>query len=353
MVEACRERRVPGHDGHSDEHERTMMHRTAILDDYVGDALDLADWSEMQGLAPVTAFKSHLPEGRAADELKEFSILVLMRERMALPRALIEQLPNLRFVVFSGATNTVIDMAALRERGVVVSRTNVPQAGPARHVPSAAAEMTWALLMAAARRLPQEDATIRAGGWNASNGMRLYGRTLGVVGFGEIGRTVAGYAAAFGMKVLAWSQNLQPQDVGGTSAACAGKADQFEKSDFISLHYRLGDRSVGLFGQDELARMKRSAILINTARGPLVDEDALVAALREGRVAGAALDVFATEPLSTDHPLRTLPNVILSPHVGYATYDFMRASYQRSAQSVLAFLRGQPINLVSDDAAEQ
>lgn len=275
-----------------------------------------------------------------------------MRERMALPRILIEQLPKLRFVVFSGSANAALDMAALRERGVTVSRTVVPTDKATRPVASAAAEMTWALLMAAARRLPQEDAAIRAGGWNVDNGTRLHGRTLGVVGFGEIDRCVASYAAAFGMKVLAWSQNLKPHDVEGSIAECVSKATLFERSDFVTIHYRLSDRSVGLVGRDELARMKRSGFVINTPRGALLDEVALIAALAEGKIAGAALDVFNTEPLPVDHPLRNLPNVVLSPHIGYATHDFMRSSYQRSAQAVLAFLGGQPINVVIGDDAE-
>ncbi len=306
----------------------------------------------MQRIAPVTAFRAHLSEAEAARVLKDFSLLVLMRERMALPRTLIEQLPKLRFVVFSGSANAALDMAALRERGVTVSRTVVPAEKATRPVPSAAAEMTWALLMAAARRLPQEDAAIRAGGWNVDNGTRLYGRTLGVVGFGEIGRCVAGYAAAFGMKVLAWSQNLTLRDVEGSNAECVSKATLFERSDFVTIHYRLSDRSTGLVGRDELARMKRSAVMINTSRGALLDEAALIAALKAGQIAGAALDVFTTEPLPIDHPLRALPQVILSPHIGYATHDFMRSSYQRSAQALLAFLSGRPINVVTVDDAK-
>jgi phosphoglycerate dehydrogenase-like enzyme len=321
------------------------MHRIAILDDYVGNARALAAWSSL-GLE-VTTFPSALREAEAAKVLQGYSILVLMRERTTLDAGLIAALSDLRLVVFSGPTNAAIDMDALALRGVAVARTVVPPPQPTAYVAPGPGELAWALIMASARHIPHEAALVRSGGWNARNGMALRGRTLGLVGFGKIGRQVAGFARAFGMRVLAWSQNLDPAALEGTGAEAVSKDALFEQADFISVHYKLGKRSRGIVGAREIALMKPTATIVNTARGELIDEPALIDALAQARIGGAALDVFCTEPLPADHPFRTLPNVIATPHLGYATEDFMRASYQRSVEIIAAWLKDEPINLVT------
>lgn len=325
------------------------MEKIAILDDYTSSALGMAEWDSVRDRAEVLSFGRHLSADEAAVLLADCTMLVLMRERMALGADLIARLPRLKFVVFSGPTNAAIDMAALEARGIVVSRTVVPPPQPSAFASPAPAEMAWALLMASARNIVQEDAALRAGRWNVTAGTSLSGRTLGIAGFGKVGRLMARYGAAFGMKVTAWSQNLTPAAVDGTGAEVVSKDDLFARADFLSLHYKLGPRSVGLVGQRELELMKPGAYLINTARGELIDEPALVAALRERRIAGAALDVFCQEPLPADHPLIALPNVVLTPHLGYVTQDFLRSSYQRSLAAIVAFMDGAPMNVVTAD----
>lgn len=330
-----------------------MVESVAILDDYLGIALDVADWSAVRAHATIDVFRDHLDEAKAAELLRPYSALCLMRERMPLPRTLIERLPRLRFIVFSGQGTATLDMNAAAERGITVSRTVPPPNPPSAYVAPAPAEMAWALMMALARNIPREDQIMREGGWQGRMGVTLRGKTLGLVGFGRIGRLVASYGAAFGMKVIAWSANLTEADAASAGARRVDKDELFRTSDFVSLHYTLSARSLNIVGAAEIASMKPSAFLINTARGQLVDETALIAALRERRIAGAGLDVFHTEPLPRDHPLRGLPNVVLTPHVGYVSEEFMRTSYRRFAEAVSGFFVGNPINVVTaSDLAE-
>lgn len=315
------------------------MLRIAILDDYQRVALDMADWSVLGSDVELGLFDQHIAGiDQAAEALGEFEVLVMMRERMALPRALIERLPNLRYVVFTGSHSTVIDFAALAERGIEISRTG------ARASPSAA-ELTWALLLACARHIPREDAAMREGGWQTSVGVSLGGKTLGILGLGTLGRLVAGYGKAFGMEVIAWSQNLTAERAREGGATLVARDEIFRRSDALSIHLKLGQRTRGLVGAAEFALMKPGAILINTARGPVVDEAALIAALREKRIRAAGLDVFDEEPLPADHPLRSLPNAVLTPHLGYVTEESYRDFYGAAVTALVAWRAGAPINL--------
>ncbi len=311
----------------------------AILDDYQHVALDMADWSKLGSDVELAFFDTHIADlDEAAEALADFEVLVFMRERMNFPRALIERLPKLRYVVFTGSHSTVIDFAALAERGIPASRTG------ARASPGAA-ELTWALLLACARYIPREDAAMRAGGWQTSIGTTLRGKTLGVLGLGTLGRLVAGYGKAFGMEVIAWSQNLTAEKARDGGATLVTRDEIFRRSDALTIHLKLGPRTRGLIGAAEFALMKPSAILINTSRGPIVDEAALVAALRESRIRSAGLDVFDIEPLPTAHPLRRLDNAVLAPHLGYVTEDSYREFYKVVVEAILAWRAGAPINL--------
>jgi phosphoglycerate dehydrogenase-like enzyme len=307
--------------------------RIAVLDDYLGGALELADWGPVRHRCALDVYTQHIPEAERVRVLAPYDALCLMRERMPMPRSLIEQLPRLRLIVATGTANRVLDAAAAAERGIVVSWAGSGAGGSA-----GAPELTWALLLALARRIPQAHASMRGGAWSNFLGPVLRGKVLGLVGLGRIGQTVARYARAFDMRVLAWSQNLAAETAAAHGATRVEKAALFRESDFVSVHYVLSERSRGLIGAAELALMRPTAYLINTARGPLVDEGALLAALRERRIAAAALDVYDIEPLPAPHPLRTLENVLLTPHLGFVTEEGMRAFYARTVEALLAFL---------------
>ncbi|HEY0299795.1 MAG TPA: D-2-hydroxyacid dehydrogenase family protein, partial [Rhizomicrobium sp.] len=289
--------------------------KIAILDDYARAALRLADWSEIAVRAEVVAFDRHLTPEEIPDALAGFEVICTVRERSAISADTLARLPQLRMITVTDSRVRSVDLAAATARGIVVSEARPPgETPPPNH---AAAEFTWALLLALVRHIPAEAASLRAGRWQSSLGLALAGRTLGLVGFGRIGRQVARYAAAFGMNVLAWSQNLTAADADAGGAKRVEKRELFSASDVISVHYLLSTRSRGIVGRDDIAAMKPSAYLINTSRGPLIDEDALIAALRGKRIAGAALDVFNREPLPKDHPLLALDNAVLTPHLGF------------------------------------
>ncbi|MDB5651849.1 MAG: hydroxyacid dehydrogenase [Hyphomicrobiales bacterium] len=319
------------------------MMRIAILDDYQRLSLKLADWSRVQAQCEITVFDQNIGSiDEAARLLAPFDILIVMRERMPVPRALIERLPNLKMMVSTGTRNRGLDSAAARERGILVTHTT------GLHATATTLELTWALILAAARNIPYEDRVMRAGGWQETLGMRLVDRTLGLCGFGKLGSAVAKIGQAFGMKTIAWSQNLDAARAQAGGTELVSKHELFARSDIVSVHLVLSERTRGLVGAPEFAAMRKDAIFVNTSRGPIVDEAALVDTMQRKAIRRAALDVYDVEPLPKDHPLRSMDNVVLSPHLGYASEDNVRQYYQDSVENIEAFLAGKPIRIVED-----
>jgi phosphoglycerate dehydrogenase-like enzyme len=318
----------------------------AILDDYAGVALELADWSPVQSRAEVTVFDRHLSEVEAAEALRPFDVLCTMRERMSVPRTLLERLPNLKLITIVGRSLPNLDMAAARERGVLVAHTDFanPRFSAVR---DATPELAWGLMIATVRNLAEEHRRMRDGGWQTTTGITLSGKTLGLLGLGRTGKRMAEYAKVFGMRVIAWSQNLTEEAAASVGARRVEKATLFEEADVVSIHLVLSERTRGLVGEPELARMRPHAYLINTSRGPIVDEAALIDALSTGRIAGAGLDVYDIEPPPPDHPLRRLPNVTLSPHLGYVTREMLGAFYEDTVEAVAAWLDGAPVRIAN------
>ncbi len=316
------------------------MSRIAVLDDYQGVALDMADWSRVSARADVVVFNDHLSGTEAlAARLKGFDIVCAMRERTPFSRALLAELPDLKLLITTGPRNASIDVAAAREHGITVCHT----ASLATGTP----ELTWALILALARRIPLEFANMRGGRWQTTVGADLAGATLGILGLGRLGSRVARVAAAFGMPVVAWSRNLTDERARECGAVRVGKAELLARSDFVTIHMVSSERTRGLIGAEELARMKESAYLVNTSRGPIVREPDLIDALRRGVIAGAGLDVYDVEPLPADHPYRTLPNVVLTPHIGYVTGNSYRLFYGEIVENVEAWLAGSPIRVLN------
>lgn len=316
------------------------MTRIAVLDDYQGIAAACADWNALPPDATVSFFSDHLSdEDAVAERLAGFDVVALMRERTPFPRSLIERLPDLRLIVTAGMRNASIDLAAAAARGIAVSGTTGGSG-------LATAEHTWGLILSLIRHIPAEDAAVRAGRWQSTLGTELKGATLGVLGLGRLGRAVAAVGRAFGMQVIAWSQNLTAEAAAQVGVTRVQKSELFAASDILTVHLVLSERTRGLVGAGELATMKPTAYLVNTSRGPIVDEAALVAALQEGRIAGAALDVFDTEPLPADHPLRTAPRTVLTPHIGFVTEQTYREWYPAMVEDITAFLAGEPIRVL-------
>jgi phosphoglycerate dehydrogenase-like enzyme len=327
------------------------MPKIAILDDYAGAALKVADWSRVQEKAEVTVFDRHLSENEAVEALRPFDVLCTVRERMALPRTLIERLPNLKLITIIGMSLPNLDLAAATDRGVMVAHANF--ANPAfRNIGNATPELAWGLMIATVRNLAEEHRRMREGGWQSTTGLILWGKTLGLVGLGRIGKRMAQYAAAFGMEVIAWSQNLTEHAAAEIGVRRVEKDDLFKEADVVSIHLVLSERTRGLIGARELRLMKPSAYLINTSRGPIVEEAALVDALASGRIAGAGIDVYDAEPPPPDHPLRSLRNVTLSPHLGYVTRETLHAFYSDTIEAVAAWLDGTPIRIINGEALE-
>jgi phosphoglycerate dehydrogenase-like enzyme len=313
----------------------------AVLDDYQHAAMASAPWDQLG--AQVTTFHSHIAE--TADlvaELRPFDVIVAMRERTPLPAERLRLLPNLKLLVTTGMHNASIDVAAANAAGITVCGTG----GTAGATP----ELTWALILSLVRHVPAEDRAMREGGWQVAIGFGLRGRTLGIVGFGRIGRQVAAVGRAFGMEVLAWSQNLTAAAAAEHGATAVTKDDLFSSSDVITVHYKLSPRSEGLVGKREIGLMKPTAYLVNTSRGPIVDSDALLSALDSGDIAGAALDVYDEEPLPGGHALRSAPRTVLTPHLGYVTDDGYRAFYGDAVEDIAAFFAGNPVRVLSADA---
>jgi phosphoglycerate dehydrogenase-like enzyme len=326
--------------------------QVAILDDYAGVALDLADWSPVQTRSEVTVFGRHLSEAEAADALFPFEVVCTVRERMALPRTLIERLPNLELITIVGRSLPNLDMNAATEHGVLVAHSNFahPRFSSVR---DPTPELAWGLMIATVRNLAEEHRRMREGAWQATTGLTLSGKTLGLLGLGRIGKRMAEYAKVFGMEVIAWSQNLTEEAAVAAGARRVEKATLFEQSDVVSIHLVLSERTRGLVAAPELALMKPHAYLINTSRGPIVDEEALIDALGTARIAGAGLDVYRVEPLPRDHPLRLLPNVTLSPHLGYVTREMLGAFYADTVEAVVAWLNGTPIRIANPEVLQR
>jgi len=311
--------------------------KITLLDDYQDVALEVGPWDRFD--AEVVALHEHLLGDDLVTELAGSDVVVAMRERTPFDRALLDRLPDLRLLVTTGMVNASIDLDAARDRGVLVCGTRSRQAGPA--------ELTWALVLAVTRRVAQEDAAVRAGGWQTTIGPELSGRTLGVLGLGRLGSIVAGYGRAFGMRVLGWSSNLDPGHARELGVEPVALDDLLTRSDVVSVHLKLSDRTRGLLGARELDLIGPQGYLVNTSRGPIVDEAALVEALRTGRIAGAGLDVFDVEPLPADHPLRTVPRAVLTPHLGYVALDAYRVFYADAVEDITAWLAGQPVRVLT------
>jgi phosphoglycerate dehydrogenase-like enzyme len=327
------------------------MIKIALLDDYSHVALKSADWSVLEGKAEITVFDRHLSEDEAAAQLKPFDVLCTIRERMSLPRSLFARLPNLKLVTIIGMALPNLDMAAATEHGIIVAHSNFANpifAGIANATP----ELTWGLMIATVRHMGLEARRMREGGWQSTVGMILAGRTLGLLGLGRIGKRMAEYGRVFGMNVIAWSQNLTDETAKSVGARRVEKDELFGQSDIISIHVVLSDRTRGLVTARELALMKPESYLINTSRGPIVVEVDLIAALKEGRIAGAGVDVFDVEPPPRDHPFRTMDNVFVSPHLGYVTHETLRAFYSDTLDAVVAFINGTPIRVANPAALE-
>lgn len=319
--------------------------KIAILDDYLHRASRAAAWSRLAGRCEITVFDRPLQvPDEAAAALRKFDIVCRLRERMSVPRELIEQLPKLKMIAVTGLYCRVLDVAAAVERGIVVSYTELRGA-----YRMATSELAWGLILSVARSIPQESSRMRSGGWQTTVGCTLSGRTLGLLGLGRQGRRMVPVAKAFGMEVIAWSQNLQADHAARLGATRVGKDELFGRSDVLSIHVVLSERTRGLVGARELALMKPSAILVNTARGAIVDEASLVDALSAGRIAGAGLDVFAQEPLPDAHPLRGLPNAVLTPHQGHHVEEFYQVAYADVVENIEAFLGGEPIRLLAPE----
>ncbi len=319
------------------------MAKVAILDDYQKCAMQMADWNSLLPGVKVQAFQDHLSDQSAlVQRLLDFEIIVAMRERTPFPRSVLEQLFRLQWLVTSGKRNASIDLQAASDRGVLVCGTG-GQGHPA-------AELAWGLILACVRHIAKEDRATREGNWQTSLGMGLEGRVLGVVGLGRLGSHVATVAKAFGMSVLAWSQNLTAERATQQGARLASKEELLSNSDVVTIHLVLSDRTRGLIGARELRLMKPTAYLVNTSRGPIVDEKALVEALQKKTIAGAGLDVFDEEPLAPDNPFLSLDNVVITPHLGYVTIDNYRVFYGQALEAIQAYLKGSPIRTLNSQS---
>ena len=316
-----------------------MSITVTILDDYQDVALAMADWSAIPD-ARFDVVNEHIADADAlVERLADSDVVVAMRERTPFPAAVLRRLTSTRLLVTTGMSNPSIDLAAAREAGIVVAGT--------RGSGSAVPELTMGMIISLTRHIAEEDAAVRAGGWQHTIGPGLAGRTLGIVGLGRLGVPVAGLAQAFQLEVIAWSPNLTAERAEPHGVTAVSKEELFIRSDIVTIHMPLSDRSRGLIGAEELSLLGPESYLVNTSRGPIVDEGALVDALRSGAIAGAALDVYDQEPLPSDHPLRSLPNTLLLPHIGYVTTDGYRVFYGDAVEDIVAFLAGTPVRALT------
>jgi phosphoglycerate dehydrogenase-like enzyme len=313
--------------------------QVAVLDDYQGVALEMADWSGVLARGTVDVFRDHVVDpAELISRLTPYDVVVLMRERTPMPAEVIEALPRLKLIVSTGRRNPVLDVAAARARGITVCGT--------RGLSSAPGELTWALILGLARHLVTEVDNLTSGGWQTTVGSDLAGRTLGLLGLGKIGAQVAAVGKAFGMDVLAWSAHLTEERAAECGASAVPLPTLLAESDVVSVHLVLSDRTRGLLGARELALMKPTALLVNTSRGPIIEQAALVDALEAGRLGGVGLDEYDEEPLPADHPLRRAPRTLLTPHIGYVTEEVYRTFYGDAVEDILAFLDGSPLREV-------
>jgi phosphoglycerate dehydrogenase-like enzyme len=319
--------------------------RVAVLDDYQHRAAEFADWGSLGDGIDVNFFHEPIPRELLAERLAGYEVLVLMRERTRFDEAVLAQLPRLALVITTGMRNASLDVAYLRDRGVTVCGTGMSSSYDAAGVPTTA-EVAWALILAVLKRVTIEDAAVRAGRWQTGLPANLGGATLGLAGLGRLGGSMVAPARAFGMDVIAWSQNLTAERAAEVGVPAVTKDELLERSDVLSIHLVLSDRTRGLFGAGEFERMRRSAVLVNTSRGPILDESALVRALRDGTIAAAGLDVYDTEPLPAGHPLTALDNVVLLPHLGYVSEATLRDMYEQVVQDIVAWRDGAPIRTI-------
>ncbi|MPY79242.1 MAG: D-2-hydroxyacid dehydrogenase family protein [Actinophytocola sp.] len=311
--------------------------RIAILDDYQNVARSFADWDRLD--AEITVFTEHIPgPDDVVAALAGFDVVVAMRERTRFSADVLRRLPDLKLLVSTGQRNAAIDVAAANEQGIVVSGTG--------YIPYPTAEHTWALILAAARHIPEEERNVRESGWQRTVGMSLHGKTLGLIGLGRLGSTVAGIGKAYGMNPIAWSQNLTEERAAEHGVRAVSREELLRTADVVSIHLVLSKRTRGLLGKDDLALMKPGAILVNTSRGPIVDENALIDAVTDGGIR-AALDVYDTEPLPADHPIRQAPNTVLTPHIGYVADDVYTVFFQDAVEDIAAFAAGEPVRVMS------
>jgi phosphoglycerate dehydrogenase-like enzyme len=305
--------------------------KIAILDDYQHVALKIADWTPLHGRATITVFNDHLADpDRVVERLLPFDVVCVMRERSPLPRSIIERLPRLKLIASTAFANASIDIAAAGEREIAVVHTGYDS--------SPTVELTWALILASVRHIIAENLSLRSGGWQLAIGDGLRGKTLGILGLGNIGSEIARVGLAFGMEVIAWSENLTPERAQAQGARLVSKDELFQHADILTIHLVLSRRTRGLVGAAELAAMKPSARLVNTSRGPIVQEAALIEALGQRKIAGAAIDVFDVEPLPSDHPYRSLENALATPHIGYVSRELFRTFYGDTVRNIAAWL---------------
>jgi len=316
------------------------MRKLAIIDDYEKLALAFGDWDKLPAEIQLDVFADHLDEETAiVDRLLPYEMLVIMRERTPFPRSLIEKLSNLKLLITTGPRNHSIDLAACSEKGIVVCGTESGKNPPSEH--------TWALILALLKSIPQADRETRMGRWGGAVTTELYGKTLGILGLGRLGTKVAQVGLAFGMKVIAWSQNLTESRASEVGALRVEKDELFADSDIISIHLVLSDRTRGLVGEREIGLMKPGAYIVNTSRGPIIQEKALIEALKAEKIAGAGIDVFDIEPLPRDHPFLTFANTVITPHIGYVSRENFQTYFKQATEDVAAWLNGQPIRVLN------
>lgn len=314
--------------------------KVAILDDYQGVAEQLVDWSKFKDSCEIKVFNQPFEnEDHAIENLKSFNALLIMRERTPMTKKLMDGCPNLKFIATSGMRNLGIDLEHAKSKGIIVSGSEGNK--------NPTAELAWALILGLARNIKQESENMYQGYWQTTIGFELKGKTLGIMGLGNLGSMVAKVGKAFGMEVIAWSENLKLAHAEKHDVIAVTKEELFEKSDFLTIHYLLSDRSRNLVKYDDISKMKKTAFIINTSRGPIINEDDLIKALQDEIIAGAGLDVYEIEPLPENHKLRFLPNVLLTPHIGYVTLDNYAKWYNQMAEDLQAFLDGQPIRVLN------
>jgi phosphoglycerate dehydrogenase-like enzyme len=334
------------------------MTKIAILDDYIGVALEYGGWTKVPDDAEIVVYREAIAPEDLVRELFDYQVVVITQQRARFPRAVLEGLSNLKLIVCNGRTSNVIDHEARTERGILLCGTaetglgapRRPNVHEGRRGVPAPSEMAWALIFAVAKRTGVEDRLIRSGGWQSGFPIPLAGKTLGLLGAGHLGGAMVPVAKALGMDVVAWSPNLTEERCGELGVTKVAKDELLRSADVLGVFLVFSERSRNTLRADDLAKMKRDAILVNISRGPIVEESALVEALRSGNLAGAGLDVFDKEPLPADHPFRSLDNVVVTPHVGYVTEQLFRNAWQRMAEDVAAYLAGSPIRVVSDPA---